>query len=178
MNYKRLETTICKVIKEQQIKIGYQSETIRLYYPLGSLNIQLGEALGVDEMISALASFSEFTKERLGEVTVSHEGERFCLRFMPKASEYVHNTTEDSGFMYDLIALMSQHGVEIAQVKELFSNYSSSVVYKKLEDEDFDYLLYFDDEIPDEDYYCFKEEGHHMTYHRFTKEDYQELIRV
>ena len=49
MNFSRLEQNICDVIKEEQIKLGYQSETIRLYYPLGSLNNFLGTAFDIWE---------------------------------------------------------------------------------------------------------------------------------
>ena len=45
-----------------------------------------------------------------------------------------------------------------------------------MDTEDFDELLYFEDGVPDEDYYCFKTEGEHLIYHRFTKEDYQALF--
>ena len=37
MNFIALEKVICDTIKEEQIKLGYQKETIRLYYPMSSL---------------------------------------------------------------------------------------------------------------------------------------------
>ena len=38
MNYAKLEKNIIDVIKEQQAKLGYIKEKVRLYYPLNSLN--------------------------------------------------------------------------------------------------------------------------------------------
>ena len=38
MNYNRLENSLIDVIKEEQAKLGYMKEKIRLYYPLSSLN--------------------------------------------------------------------------------------------------------------------------------------------
>ena len=38
MNYEKLEKNIVDVIKEQQAKLGYMREKVRLYYPLSSLN--------------------------------------------------------------------------------------------------------------------------------------------
>ena len=38
MNYRKLEKNIIDVIKEQQAKLGYMKEKVRLYYPLSSLN--------------------------------------------------------------------------------------------------------------------------------------------
>ena len=38
MDFSRLENSIIDVIKEEQAKLGYRKEEIRLYYPLSSLN--------------------------------------------------------------------------------------------------------------------------------------------
>ena len=38
MMYHRLENSIIDVIKEEQAKLGYRKEEIRLYYPLSSLD--------------------------------------------------------------------------------------------------------------------------------------------
>ena len=38
MDFSRLEKNISDVIKEQQAKLGYMREKVRLYYPLNSLN--------------------------------------------------------------------------------------------------------------------------------------------
>ena len=45
----------------------------------------------------------------------------------------------------------------------------------RLPHEDFDYLIYFLDDPSDNYRYCFKQEGEHITYHRFTPEDYRDL---
>ena len=38
MTYHRLENSIIDVIKEEQAKLGYRKEEIRLYYPLSPLD--------------------------------------------------------------------------------------------------------------------------------------------
>ena len=38
VDFTRLEKNIIEVIQEEQIKLGYRSELIRLYYPITSLN--------------------------------------------------------------------------------------------------------------------------------------------
>ena len=38
MNYHKLEQSLIDVVKEEQAKLGYRKEEIRLYYPLSSLN--------------------------------------------------------------------------------------------------------------------------------------------
>ena len=39
----------------------------------------------------------------------------------------------------------------------------------------FDYLVYFEDGIPDDYRYCLSLEGEHMIYHKFTPEDYEDF---
>ena len=47
MGYERLEKSLTDTIKEEQAKLGFRKEAIRLYYPLSSLNhffdVQEGE---------------------------------------------------------------------------------------------------------------------------------------
>ena len=38
---------------------------------------------------------------------------------------------------------------------------------------EFDWLVYFEDGRPDAYCYCIADEGCHLTYHRFTKADYE-----
>ncbi len=47
---------------------------------------------------------------------------------------------------------------------------------KDMQDADFDYAIHCKDRENDPHYYCFHEEGCHIIYHRFTPEDYADLI--
>ena len=172
----KLEKNICKVVKEEKIKLGYQSETIRLYYPLESLNLLLSMDCNTEEMRQVLGEFAKSVCPRLGEVQISHRGERFCICLPPEAADYVNENTPKEGFLYDLIAVVGTHYATMSQVEEVFRKYSAGVCRERMDTEDFDELLYFEDGVPDEDYYCFKTEGEHLIYHRFTKEDYQALF--
>lgn len=79
MDFSRLEKSIMDVIKEEQAKLGYRKEKIRLYYPLSSLNHFFQVEGDVTGMLEKLNWFSEYTKQRLGQVEVTNEGERFCF---------------------------------------------------------------------------------------------------
>ena len=174
MRFERLEQNIQDVIKEEQIKLGYQKETIRLYYPLSSLNHLLKTDCDEGGMAEVLKEFGEYTDSRFGELKVTHQAGRFCLVLAPEASEYVHEHTAGSGFLYEFIGLMSRHGVSIEEVTDLFRKYSEGVHVEKITSDEFDYLIYFADGTPDDYRYCFKDEGGHMIYHRFMPEDYEE----
>ena len=76
MNYQNLEQNIIDVIKEEQAKLGYRLEEIRLYYPLSSVNHLLNTTGSAEETLQRLADFGAFTADRLGVVTASCRKER------------------------------------------------------------------------------------------------------
>ena len=71
MRFEKLEQNIIDMIKEEQAKLGYRKESIRLYYPLSSLVHLTGENLGEQEMLALLSEFGEETKEHLGGASAS-----------------------------------------------------------------------------------------------------------
>ncbi|MBD9157211.1 MAG: hypothetical protein EGQ17_02840, partial [Lachnospiraceae bacterium] len=42
MGKERLEQNLIDQMKEAQLKLGFEEETMRLYYPVASLNLLLG----------------------------------------------------------------------------------------------------------------------------------------
>jgi hypothetical protein len=175
MDDSRLEKNISDVIKEEQIKLGYRIEAIRLYYPLQSLNRFLKTDCDICQMQELLADFCKTVEKKFGTVTISNQGERFCFHLPPQASEYVHAHTEDKGFLYDFIHTVSRHGVTIDDVLAQFRKYSDCVHIERVSHGEFDYLVYFEDGQPDEFRYCLTDEGCHIIYHRFTIEDYEDF---
>ena len=177
MNFDKLENNITDMIKEQQIKIGYMKEAIRLNYPLSSLNNLLGTEFDLRQMLKALGEYSQSRKDRYGEMqAVSRPNDGVvCLIFDPKASEYIHNELPRDEFLEEFIAQIAKHQTSIDQVFEIFHKYSKDVIIENIDNGEFDYLVYFKDGKPDEFRYCLKDEGHHITYHRFTKTDYEDF---
>jgi hypothetical protein len=176
LDFSKLEQNIYDVIKEEQIKLGYRREVIRLYYPLLSLNRFLHTDLDIEKMREALAEFCRAVEAKLGKIEVTNRGERFCLCFPPEVSEYVYRNTPQSGFLYDFIGTVSRHGVSMEEVIAVFRRYSDHVHVEQMQDDDFDYLVYFEEGQPDAFWYCLTQEGHHVIYHRFTAEDYHDFL--
>ena len=177
MDYSRLITNIIDVLKEEQIKLGYQREKVQLYYPLKSLNRFLGTRLHRDEMLEALAGFKDEVRSSLGDVDITVDGKRFCFYIPPEGTEYVHLHTENPEFLTSLIRMVERHGTTMDEVTALFRQYSDHVCITKMPaDEEFDYLVYFEDGKPDAYRYCLTDEGGHVIYHRYTEDDYRDLF--
>ena len=203
LDYSNLERSLIDVIKEEQAKLGYYSEDIRLYYPLSSLNHFLGTDVNADKMQKILEGTGENVDEtrnivegkeagsataepivagmnarlsdKLGMVEVSHRGDRFCFHILPEGVEYVHENTKENEFIRELVNLVAKHGCTIDQIYELFTAHSDRVGREKMDNGEFDERIWFQDDADDPYYYCFKQEGGHMIYHRFLPEDYEDF---
>ena len=161
--YKILENNLIDIIKEEQAKLGYRKEKIRLYYPLSSLNNIFSSQDNVYEMDERLKKLSEYTNETLGEVIVSNKDDRFCFYINEQGAEYVHENTKEDEFIKRLIELVRKH--------------ETKVHIEKMEDNEFDTLIYFEEDSEDTYYYCFKDEGFHIIYHRFLPDDYKDIYQ-
>lgn len=186
-NYDNLQRSLIDVIKEEQAKLGYYREDIRLYYPLSSLNHFFGTNVGVDEMQLILdgtgeqdhtpiaTGMNEALSDKLGMVEVSHRGDRFCFHIPPEGVEYVHENTTENEFIRELVQLVAKHGCTIEEVYQLFTKHSGHVRREPMENGEFDVRIWFEDDAEDTYYYCFKQEGEHMIYHRFLPADYEDF---
>lgn len=175
VDFTRLEKNIIEVIQEEQIKLGYRSELIRLYYPLTSLNRFLHTDAAEKEMTELLKTFSRETTETLGGVEISNKGERFCISIPPAGVDYVHEHTNGSEFISSFIETIGRHGCTIDELLQQFHRYSDHVHVERTTHGEFDYLVYFEDGVPDDYRYCITDEGCHLIYHRFTPEDYEDF---
>lgn len=55
------------------------------------------------------------------------------------------------------------------EIRELFCKHSSHVECQKIENGEFDWMFRFAEDEEDPYYYCFKDEGIHIIYHRFCR---------
>lgn len=171
-DFTAFENNIIDLIQEEQIKLGYQSETIRFYYPMESINSLLKTELNIDELKLVLDQFCIYVRDRLGKVTHSNKDNRFCMIIPPQGVTYVHSQIEDNHFLRELIMVISKHNCTMEDLVHVFKKYSDHVVVKEIQNGEFDYLLYFEEEQADAYRYCFKFDMGHAIYHRFTKQDY------
>ena len=175
MDYKALEEHIKDSVMEEQAKLGFCKEVIRLYYPVGMLNNLFNTNYDAEEMQQALTGFTDFARERLGEVTITHKKDRFCLLLPEETSVYVHEHKKENEFIHQLVELVGRPGCTMNEIRDLFHTYSENVLYEDMDNGEFDCLIRFLDKPDDPYYYCFKDEGCHIIYHRFLPDDYADF---
>ena len=160
--------------KEEQAKLGYRKEMIRLYYPLSSLNHFMETNADSEEMQELLADFPKAAEDIFGEVGITHAKDRFCFALSEKASEYVHENMKPNEFIKELVELVAKHGCTMEDIEVLFRSHSDKIVAEPMDNGEFDRMIRFE-EGEDKYYYCFKDEGCHIIYHRFLPEDYADF---
>ena len=119
----------------------------------------LGTELTEEEMQHAMEKFSDHACDRLGKVTASSKNGRFCITLPPQASDYVHENRKPSEFLVHFIGTVARHGCTLDEVMDVFHAYSEHVHMEKTTGTGFDYLVYFEDGIPDDYRYCLSLEG-------------------
>ena len=175
MGYEQLERSLVDTIKEEQAKLGFRKEAIRLYYPLSSLNHFFDVQDGEEQMLDRLQHLPDTWQNTLGAVGVTAKKERFCFYIPEQGSEYVHAHGKPNEFIQKLVDLVGRHDCTMSKIRDLFYGHSSQVESKKIENGEFDWMFHFTDDPEDPYYYCFKDEGIHIIYHRFLPDDYEEL---
>lgn len=167
-----LEHMISQMIVEQQVKLGYVKETVRLYLPSSTLE----GILQTSELKEPLGRFCKVVQGRLGKVEITRQGQRYCIAIPPEGGAYIHKYVKPTAFLVELIERFRHHGISISDVTDLFEKFSPDYVCEKQSGEEFDYLLYFRDKTIDEYFYLVKFDGEHASYHRFMEHDVKDLL--
>lgn len=174
--YRLLENNVIDTIHEWQVKLGYTEEMIRIYYNRDSLeHLVMLQLPTIKEAKSFLIAWREQVKSHFGEVHLSNNGERFCIGIPAEGTKYVHEQRKGSTFLIDLMEVLKESSCTIEQILEVFKKQSSGVICEKATDEEFDYVIYYEDEDVDSFRYCFSLGEMGAFYHRFSEYDYQTI---
>lgn len=171
-----LEKHIIDTVKEWQMKIGYQKGDMRLYYPEASLKEILEEGETLKE---ALDAFVREVQPRLGKIEISSSGGRYCLDIPEQGCRYIAETVPEPEFLSRLLHIITAGNGTMEQVRQCFRKFAeekNTVLVEKNETEhELGCVFYFQDENADEYVYCVEENEFGITYHRFSRKDYEVL---
>lgn len=190
MRKERLIKNIIDQIKEVQMKLGYVWESIHLYFPWESLVVLMGKDSEVEgdvevksmkswktDLLKTLNTSPIFTEGNMGKLLFKESKGRVEVIIPPEGAKYVYKEVPDPPFLKAVIELFhTHHSISIEEISACFARFSSDYECRKIENNDFDYVLFFRDPEVDPYYYCIKMEMGHTIYHRFIKEDYKKLM--
>lgn len=177
-DYDRLRDYLCDMVLEEQLKLGFERETIRFYSPCASVAHILGlKECSCEKVIQALQMFGSYAADTLGEIQISRcSGERICFLIPAQGASYVHEHWNAKPFLEELIACFSRHGITLQDVQNIFSKWSDSAKCIHIGSNEFDDVFFFEDGNPDDYWYCVKFDEGHAFYHRFLRADFEKLF--
>lgn len=194
-----LQQHIFDTIKEWQMKIGSRDESIRLYYPAVSLMnlLRLGDEAGdgrtedraeekkpegeagLGELDGALLVFAQDVEPLLGKIQFSRQGERYCIEVPEKGCAYIADSVPEPEFLKRFLSVITAKDSTLEQIRACFRDfagmYELGYTEKDKEGEGVGHVFYFSSAVPEPYIYCVEEDEFGLTYHRFTREDYEDL---
>jgi len=178
-DFRCLEKHILDNILEAQIKLGYEGRSMSLNYTKNSLIHLLGENLSDDNIRQILFDFAEYTTPRLGKLSITDISNGFCITIPSEGTAYVHALNDKKSFICALVEAVRQHR-SLEDILGIFRSFSDSVSVTETDNDEFHYLVYFENGVPDDYLYCLTVDEEidgslHVTYHRFIKEDYEDF---
>lgn len=177
-----LEHHMIDTIKEWQLKIGFQPGSMRLYYPRTSLAAMLGlvTAASEKELWKVLGDFIADVRDRLGDIKVSHDGDRYCLEVSDIGCRYVKEQVPDPEFLKRLLNALNDKSADMEQIRNVFLSYASERNGQCREsghgEEGLGSVFSFDRNDIDPYVYCIEQDDFGLTYHRFSRQDYEDLL--
>ncbi len=177
----KLEEHIIDTIKEWHLKIGYQEESIRLYYPLDSVkdffDIDINEKEDAEQFCRIVQNYLSEKMSEMGEVKVSLAKQRFCIEISRELNQYIANFIEASDFLRDFLETLLTG--EIEAVRTLFQSYAEKnhgdYAEKPHHGEGGIAFSFLEEEI-DPYVYCVEQDAFGLTYHRFVRTEYEKLF--
>ena len=168
-----LEQSLCGVVPEMLVKLGVTSAALSLNYPLASLCRMFGTSMGMAQMQAALEAFSREHEAVYGPISVAPHEEGFCLTVPPEGAAYIYRHAPNTPFLRELIAEAQNPACTEESLIAVFRRHAACVRVVPMDNAEFDTLVYFEDGHPDAFYYCIDAHDGHVSYHRFSKEDYE-----
>lgn len=174
----KFEQILIDIIQEQQIKLGYMKETLRLYFPISSLGYLLELDITDEKAVVDQKLTNELSriKPYFGDIRFTSKDNRYAIIIPPEGSAYVYENVGKNIFLEELIQLFNSHQVNIEKVRSLFNKFDPNYICEKSEDIEFDYLLSFTNNDKDNYYYCIKFDEGHGSYHRFNEHDIKDVL--
>lgn len=168
MDVKELEDTVISTVQETQVKLGPVDGTVSLYLPLDSICSHRTPSCPD----GLLRDFVNSARSRLGDVEYSIKDDRVRITVPKEGCKYVSKLPVSPVLRVMVDSILE--GKDSKELKAGLMRISPGCVWIDTNEKEFDHVVYFKDEI-DPYIYCIKEEIGHITYHRFSRNDYIRL---
>lgn len=168
-------------MKEWQLKIGYREGDMKLYYPGESLAelLHLPEESAEAELLRALDTFCDEVEQEFGRIQITGNYDRFCLDIPAKGCAYVAEKVPEPEFLKIFLQTITAPDSSMEAIRKCFASYGAEhgTGYREsMPEEKGAAAFYFEDSAVEEYVYWVEENEFGLTYHRFTRKDYERLL--
>ena len=172
-----LEENIETTIYEGLLKLGYQNnESFSIYYDLDLLNHLLHTAFDSKEVcLNYLQEFKTYAAKHLFDLEIFLERNRFKFTVPKDGIAYIYKN-ENNPFLKDLIQTVNTHSFTLEDILAIFSRYTDEYVCEKIDNDEFQYVLYFKDSSMDKFKYCFTFDEMGGYYHRLLDFSFDKIL--
>lgn len=173
-----LKQHVIDTIKEWQLKLGASDHSMGLYYPKQSLcqYLKLGDHITDDALVRQVIRYFKENAPELGTVYVQPHQDRFCIEIADEGMHYVETQVAVSDFLRDfLAALKTQQMDAILAVFHEYASHTGERVIQEKEEDGLGTVIFFERGQADPYVYCVNQDVFGITYHRFAKEDFEQL---
>jgi len=174
--FEYLEKNLCDSIFEMMLKLQENhSSSICIYYTPDLAAYLIGT--DINKLNNKLIEFKSFVKERIGKIDIELASDkRYGIRVYADGIDKIMQSNPRRFFLKKLIEAIRKRDCSIEKIKQIFAEESSDFICKKINNSEFQYLVYFIDENIDEYNYRFTFDVMGSYYHRLIDYDLEHLL--
>ncbi len=174
----KLEQNVSQAIYEGLLKLGSSGkEDFSIYYDLDLLNHLLNTDFELnEECYPSLKEFKSYMEKRSKYLTIHLEKNRFKFTVNSDGIETIKKQYENNYFLRDLINLVKGPTFTLDDVLTIFRKYDQDYICEASKNPEFQYVIYFKDQMIDPYRYCFSFDAVGGYYHRLLEYDYNKTL--
>lgn len=168
-------------VKEWQCKIGVRKEKMDLFYPLESLKelLQLDPAASTEELEKALTEFQKENESLFGKLYFWKEKERYGIEITEDGVIHIAETIPDPEFLERFLKVIQNPASNMDDVCNCFRQFAKEkedVLHQEnMVHDGLGSVFYFEKDSTERYVYCVEDDDFGLTYHRFTRKEYEDL---
>lgn len=174
--YSYLLKNLSDSIFEMMLKLGEKHNSSMCIYYTPDLVAYL---LGLSEREAGLAmkGFKPFAMAELGRLDIEKASDgRIGIRVYSEGIDKIMEINPRKHFLGELIEKIRDRNCSLDEIKNIFEKESSDYTCEKIDDSEFQYVIFFNDKNIDEYKYCFTFDVMGSYYHRLIDYDFDRLV--
>ena len=166
---------------EWQLKIGVRKEKMDLFYPLESLKelLKLEKTATTEQLEQALTVFQKENRVLFGTLHFWKEKDRYGIEIPEEGVIHIAETIPNPEFLAKFLQVIQNPASKMENVSNCFRKYAKEkgdVLHQEnMVHDGLGSVFYFEKESTERYVYCVEDDDFGLTYHRFTRKEYEEL---